>query len=231
MYARYNQIPYPTHKSPMDGDTAHRDLDWIAAARTDRVFALAPSPRGPVPRAAKLRLLQTAFWPALARWVEARQEVLPGGTLVGGWWRADMLGMLDWYRDCLGLVPRWDDAVAAHRDGVWRDALLSSPWFHWPEFFHLLKEPVRDAEGRLVTEEATGGVLYRDRDPRGEGMEDAFMDVWEAVANKRPLKKTARGEFILPHMLPPRGEWKRIQQQRRKLMAQEAAEIGPCASC
>ncbi|KAM3560849.1 hypothetical protein MY1884_002718, partial [Beauveria asiatica] len=46
------------------------------------------------------------------------QQVLPGGTLVGGWWRADMMGMLDWYRDCLRMTPRWDDAVVAHADGV-----------------------------------------------------------------------------------------------------------------
>lgn len=201
MYAKYYQIPYPTHKSPMDGDTAHRDLDWAYAAQTDRIFALRPSDGG-VTRKQKLHLLQTAFWPALARWVEARQEVLPGGTLVGGWWRADMMGMLDWYRDCFHMTARWDDAIVAHTDGVWRDVLLSSPWFHWPDFFPLLKEPVLDGAGSPITD-GQGRVLYQDRDPKGEGMEDAFMDVWEAVANSRPLRKTPGGEFIMPHMLPP----------------------------
>ncbi|KAM3448229.1 hypothetical protein MY3296_007968 [Beauveria thailandica] len=224
MYSKFYQIPYPSHKSPMDGDTAHRDLDWACAAQTDRVFSFDVDERG-VTRDQKLHLLQAEFWPALARWVEARQEVLPGGTLVGGWWRADMMGMLDWYRDCLRMTPRWDDAVVAHADGVWRDALLTSPWFHWAEFFPLLKEPVLDERGRPVTD-ARGRVLYQDRDPRQDGMEDAFMDLWEAVANARPLKKTPNGQFILPHMLPPCYEMK--QAQRRIKAA--TAEIGPCVS-
>ncbi|ATY64757.1 hypothetical protein A9K55_005165 [Cordyceps militaris] len=226
MYSRHYQIPYPSHKSPLDGDTAHRDLDWAYAAQSDRVFSFGVNERG-VTRAHKLVLLQTQFWPALARWVEARQEVLPGGTLVGGWWRADMMGMLDWYRDCLGLTPRWDDAVVAHADGVWRDVLATSPWFHWAEFFPLLKEEVRDASGQVITD-GEGRVLYQDRDPRGDGMEDAFVDLWEAVANKRPLKKTRAGLFVLPHMLPSSFEWKQMQMQRR-LAIGAATEVEPCA--
>ena len=224
MYSKYYQIPYPSHKSPMDGDTAHRDLDWAYAAQTDRIFSFGVNERG-VTRDQKLHLLQTEFWPALARWVESRQEVLPGGTLVGGWWRADMMGMLDWYRDCLHLTARWDDAVVAHADGVWRDVLLTSPWFHWAEFFPLLKEPVLDAHGRPITDDA-GRVLYQDRDPHGDGMEDAFMDLWEAVANARPLKKTPAGEFIMPHMLPPSYEMRKL----RKSGGPPLAEIGPFVS-
>lgn len=213
MYSKYYQIPYPAHKSPMDGDTAHRDLDWAYAAQTDRIFSFGVNERG-VTRDQKLHLLQTEFWPALARWVESRQEVLPGGTLVGGWWRADMMGMLDWYRDCLHMTPRWDDAVVAHADGIWRDVLLTSPWFHWAEFFPLLKAPVLDARGRPIVD-GKGRVLYEDRDPCADGMEDAFMDLWEAVANARPLRKTKAGHFILPHMLPPSYELMKAQLLRK----------------
>ncbi len=199
MFAKFYQIPYPTHKSPMDGDTAHRDLDWACAANTDRVFVLdVGSGDRDVSKKQKLDLLQTHFWPALARWVESRQEVLPGGTLVGGWWRADMLGMMDWYRDCFHMTARWEDAIVAHADGVWRDVLLTSPWFNWPEFFTLLKEPVLDRAGKPVTN-ANGWVLYRDKDPRSDGMEDAFLDLWEAVANSRPLRKAKSGHFLLPN--------------------------------
>lgn len=195
MFKSY-QIPYPTHKSPLDGDTAHRDLDWFKASQTDTTFVY-PIGRSGITRQSKLSLLQTQFWPALTRWVDFRQEVLPGGTIVGGWWRADMLGMMDWYRDCFQMTARWEDAVVAHSDGVWRAVLETSPWRNWPEFFNLLKEPVLEADGR-PKRDASGRVLYRDKDPRVEGMEDAFIDIWEEVANRRPLDVKLRRPNVMP---------------------------------
>jgi hypothetical protein len=29
--------------------------------------------------------------------------------------------------------------------------------------------------------------VYKKRDPTTDGMEDAFLDLWEAIANSRPL--------------------------------------------
>lgn len=186
---RAHQIPYPTHKSPLEGDTAHRDLDWALASQTDPSF-VHPIGHAGITKLSKLALLQNHFWPALAHWVvDQRSEVLPGGTLVGGWWRADIVGMMDWYRDCFGMTARWEDANVAHADGVWRDVLATSPWRDWPEFFPLIKEPVRDKHGNVIVDDQ-GRWLYRDKDPRTDGMEDAFVDLWEAVANSRPLKAT-----------------------------------------
>lgn len=179
----------------MDGDTAHRDLDWARASQTDRVFVYRVGEQG-ITRQKKLELLQSNFWPALARWVDFRQEVLPGGTVVGGWWRADMLGMIDWYRDCFRMTARWEDAGIAHSDGMWRAVLETSPWRNWPEFFNLLKEPVVDSSGR-PTRDAAGRPVYRDKDPRAEGMEDAFMDLWEEVANRRPVVKSKHADLVL----------------------------------
>lgn len=185
-----HQIPYPTHKSPLEGDTAHRDLDWALASQTDPSF-VHPIGHAGITKLSKLALLQNHFWPALAHWVvDERSEVLPGGTLVGGWWRADIVGMMDWYRDCFGMTTRWEDANVAHADGVWRDVLATSPWRDWPEFFPLIKEPVRDKQGNVIVD-GQGRWLYRDKDPRTDGMEDAFVDLWEAVANSRPLTKRA----------------------------------------
>ncbi|KAK5993083.1 hypothetical protein PT974_06511 [Cladobotryum mycophilum] len=185
MYGGFQQIPYPTHKSPMDGDTANRDLDWLYAASTDRTFVFRVGEYG-VTRQQKMDLLQQQFWPALSRWVVSRQLILPGGSILGGWWRADMQGMMDWYRECFHMTSRWDDAIIAHTDGIWKIALETSPWRDWPEFFLLLKEPVLDERGEPKKGEA-GRIMYQDRDPCADGMEDAFMDIWESVANLRPL--------------------------------------------
>ncbi|PTB65759.1 hypothetical protein BBK36DRAFT_1169453 [Trichoderma citrinoviride] len=185
MYGNFHRIPYPIHKSPMDGDTAHRDLDWVYASQTDRIYVLRVGEFG-VTRQQKLDLLQNVFWPALVRWVISRQQILPGGTILGGWWRADMQGIMDWYRECLHMTARWEDAIIAHTDGIWRTALETSPWRDWPEFFLLLNEPVVDENGQVVRD-AQGRILYKDRDPTVDGMEDAFLDLWETIANSRPL--------------------------------------------
>ncbi|EHK40192.1 hypothetical protein TRIATDRAFT_302624 [Trichoderma atroviride IMI 206040] len=169
----------------MDCDTAHRESDWVQAASFDRIYVLQVGEFG-VTRQQKLDLLQKIFWPALARWVISRQQILPGGTILGGWWRADMQGMMDWYRECLHMTARWEDAIIAHTDGIWRIALETSPWRDWPEFFLLLNEPVVDGNGQPVRD-ATGRIVYQDRDPTTDGMEDAFLDLWEAIANSRPL--------------------------------------------
>ncbi|KAL7968489.1 hypothetical protein HDV63DRAFT_405932 [Trichoderma sp. SZMC 28014] len=185
MYGNFQRVPYPTHKSPMDCDTAHRESDWVQAASFDRIYVLQVGEFG-VTRQQKLDLLQKIFWPALARWVISRQQILPGGTILGGWWRADMQGMMDWYRECLHMTARWEDAIIAHTDGIWRIALETSPWRDWPEFFLLLNEPIVDGNGQPVRD-ATGRIVYKDRDPTTDGMEDAFLDLWEAIANSRPL--------------------------------------------
>jgi hypothetical protein len=185
MYGNFQQISYPTHKSPMDCDTAHRESDWVQAASFDRIYVLKVGEFG-VTRQQKLDLLQKIFWPALARWVISRQQILPGGTILGGWWRADMQGMMDWYRECLHMTARWEDAIIAHTDGIWRIALETSPWRDWPEFFLLLNEPVVDGNGQPVRD-SNGRIVYKKRDPTTDGMEDAFLDLWEAIANSRPL--------------------------------------------
>ncbi|RFU73950.1 hypothetical protein TARUN_8331 [Trichoderma arundinaceum] len=185
MYGNFQRIPYPTHKSPMDGDTAHRDLDWVYAAQTDRTYVLRVGEFG-VTRQQKLDVLENTFWPALVRWVISRQQILPGGTILGGWWRADMQGMMDWYRECLHMTARWEDAIIAHTDGIWRTALETSPWRDWPEFFLFLNEPVMDDNGQPLRD-GSGRIVYKDRDPTTDGMEDAFLDLWETIANSRPL--------------------------------------------
>lgn len=185
MFTSY-RIPYPSHKSPLEDDSANRDGDWAIASQTDPSFVHPVGTAG-ITRSGKLALLQNHFWPALARWVDERSQVLPGGTVVGGWWRADIVGMMDWYRDCFGMTSRWEDAGVAHADGIWRDVLATSPWRDWPEFFGLLKEPVLTRDGKFITD-GKGGTMYRDKDPRTAGLEDAFVDLWEAIANTRPLK-------------------------------------------
>lgn len=185
MFTSY-RIPYPSHKSPLEDDSANRDGDWALASQTDPSFVHPVGTAG-ITRSGKLSLLQNHFWPALARWVDERSQVLPGGAVVGGWWRADIVGMMDWYRDCFGMTSRWEDAGVAHADGIWRDVLATSPWRDWPEFFGLLKEPVLTREGNFITD-GKGGTMYRDKDPRTTGLEDAFVDLWEAIANTRPLK-------------------------------------------
>ncbi|MDE9440036.1 hypothetical protein EWS82_13245, partial [Staphylococcus xylosus] len=94
-----------------------------------------------------------------------------------------------------------EHAIIAHTDGIWRTALETSPWRDWPEFFLLLNEPVVDANGQAVRI-AQGRIVYKDRDPTTDGMEDAFLDLWEAVANSRPLadfvdKRTAKDGDML----------------------------------
>ncbi|KAK2595624.1 hypothetical protein QQS21_006671 [Conoideocrella luteorostrata] len=193
----WRPYPYPLQKSPMEGTTAQHEEEWLHAASTDPTF-VHPLGHKSITEALKLELLQRTFWPSLAQWVEARQEVLqPGGEILGGWSRADMYGMMDWYRLCFNMTSRYEDAVAAHRDGIWRTVILTSPWWDWPEFAYLYVKTVRDAHG-APQRDANGRVQRETRDPYDDKLEDEFMDLWEKVANTRPLRKHANGKVMLP---------------------------------
>lgn len=197
MSGKWSPYPYPTTKSPLEGITAQHEEEWLHAAHTDPTF-VHPIGYKNITELLKLELLQRTFWPALASWVESRQEVIPNGQVLGGWSRADMYGMMDWYRLCFDMTSRYEDAVAAHKDGIWRTVILTSPWWDWPDFTHLFFKTVRDAKG-LPVKDATTGRIKRDmRDPYDDTLEDEFMDVWERVANAKPLRKHTNGQLVLP---------------------------------
>ncbi|KFG79576.1 hypothetical protein MANI_022039 [Metarhizium anisopliae] len=192
----WRPYPYPTDKSPMEGTTAQHEEEWLHAAYTDPIFTH-PIGYRDITEAIKLELLQKTFWPSLVSWVEARQEVLPSGEILGGWSRADMYGMMDWYRLCFNMTSRYEDAVAAHEDGIWRTVILTSPWWDWPEFAYLYVKTIRDDKG-VPQRDANGRVMREMRDPYDDKLEDEFMDIWERVANTRPLRKHANGQVFLP---------------------------------
>ncbi|QPG95438.1 hypothetical protein C2857_000665 [Epichloe festucae Fl1] len=192
----WHPYPYPTDKSPLEGTTAQHEQEWLHAALTDPIFAH-PIGHKDITEATKLALLQRTFWTPLTAWVEARREILPGGEILGGWSRADMYGMMDWYRLCFNMTSRYEDAVAAHKDGIWRTVILTSPWWDWPEFAHLYVKTVRDADG-VPLRDANGRIRRETRDPCDDRLEDDFMDLWEGVANTRPLRKHLCGRVMLP---------------------------------
>ncbi|KZZ90873.1 hypothetical protein AAL_07099 [Moelleriella libera RCEF 2490] len=196
MTLQWRRHPYPTEKSPMEGTTAQHEDEWLHAAFTDPIF-IHPIGYRDVTEVIKLELLQEIFWTALGDWVEARQEILPSGEVLGGWSRADMYGMMDWYRLCFSMTSRYEDAVAAHADGIWRTVILTSPWWNWPEFTHLFSETVLDAQGVPLLN-ADGRMRREMRDPYDDKLEDEFMDLWERVANSRPLQKRPNGQVMLP---------------------------------
>ncbi|GAO15856.1 uncharacterized protein UV8b_07740 [Ustilaginoidea virens] len=180
----------------MEGTTAQHEQEWLHAAHTDPVF-VHPIGYKHITEVVKLELLQRTFWTSLTRWVEARRKVLPSGEILGGWSRADMYGMMDWYRLCFNMTSRYEDAVAAHKDGIWRTVILTSPWWDWPEFAYLYVKTVRDANG-VPQRDAAGRIRRETRDPYDDRLEDDFMDLWERVANTRPLGKHPDGTVVLP---------------------------------
>ena len=189
---------YPS-TSPLDGVTANLASDWLTVALADPVFSY-PLDHPSTSEFAKLRLMQETFWPALARWVESRQEVLATGEVLGGWSRADMYGMMDWYRSCLCKTSRYVDAVQAHADGVWLTVLKTSPWFDWPEFIDVYSTPYVDRRASRHYD-VHGRLIRVKRHIYHAKREDEFMDLWERVANARPLTKYPDGSYAMPYNL------------------------------
>ena len=105
----YRLMDPETGKGPLNGATRELDGDWVLASRgiNGEHYYKKAVLRDRSTLAAKLRIMQEYHWVALVREVEKRTERNEDGSFIrGGWQRNDMLGMMDWYRDCWQL-PTW----------------------------------------------------------------------------------------------------------------------------
>lgn len=150
----------------------------------------------------KMRLLdkksghfQFYFWTALDR---ARRFNKPLDGSVSLWKPFDVRSMLTWWRMChQAPIPT---RVGVSNDGLWRDLLLSFPWFDCPLFYDLLWEVATDDNGQPRTETVDGEDLatFKRRDPRSGALESEFVGRWWLVASQVPLRRFENGDAVLP---------------------------------
>lgn len=104
--------------------------------------------------------------------------------------------MLTWFRRCFG-KPQPEEDPTAHADGIWRDVLLSSPWFDCPEFMDLLWEVARDRSGNMVLNQQGQGMVV-ERDPRKAELEEQFLDRWWFRVARLPVRRWPTGDVVMP---------------------------------
>ncbi|KAG5753434.1 hypothetical protein H9Q70_003938 [Fusarium xylarioides] len=163
--------PYPNNKSPIIPSTSNLDEDWLVAA-TSRVRLFKTLSSSPNIREYKAEHIQFFFWTALDRSNRRYKDVdAPNAQL---WEFHDM---------------------HAHEDGLWRDVLLSSPWFDCPIFDDLLHKPQirNDAGGKKH-----GKVRMVKRNPHFVELEDEFLERWRFKAAKLKLRRFDNGDAVLP---------------------------------
>ena len=91
--------------------------------------------------------------------------------------------------------PHLEQTQQAHEDGLWRDVLLSSPWFDCPIFDDLLHKPqIRNGPGG----EKHGKVHMVKRNPHFVELEDEFLERWWFKATKLKLRRFDNGDAVLP---------------------------------
>ncbi|EEU37800.1 uncharacterized protein NECHADRAFT_88231 [Fusarium vanettenii 77-13-4] len=189
--------PYPLDKSPIA--VFHSlDEDWIDASQEVLIF----THQVPDSDDEKMRLLnkksehfQYYFWTALDRDGRFNQP-FDGSEYL--WEPFDIRTMRIWWRMC------HQDSVPTHidvsNDGLWRDLLMSSPWFDCPLFRDLLWEVVTDDNGQPRTETVDGEdlITLKRRDPRLGELETNFVRRWWLVASQVPLRRFENGDAVLP---------------------------------
>lgn len=81
-------------------------------------------------------------------------------------------------------------------DGVWRFALLSSPWWDCPIFDYLLWKP-EGRDDRDLGRWDPGTVLEK-RVSRHVELERDFLNTWDYVATTFPMRRFSNGDAVLP---------------------------------
>ncbi|KAH7014983.1 hypothetical protein EDB80DRAFT_706797 [Ilyonectria destructans] len=194
------QLSYPTTKSPIIPGSDHLDADWLTASRVYDVFNMALPAVNEVGYvetwAAKSNHMQANFWTALDRANRASRPPRGDSEARRCWHYHDMRAMLTWFRRCFG-KPQPDDDASAHADGMWRDVLLSSPWFDCPEFMDLLWEVARDRSGNVVLNHL-GQAMVVERDPRKAELEEQFLDRWWFRVARLPVRRWPTGDVVMP---------------------------------
>lgn len=185
-------LPYPQDKPPITMSSSLDD-DWIKASEEVLIFThqLSKSNRVSICNK-KLEHFQFYFWTALDR---ARRLNKPLDGSVRLWEYHDLPGMLIWWRKCLR--HRSSTYIGESSDGLWKDVLLSSPWFDCPVFYDLLWEVMLDLEGqpRIDTE---GKVMVKERNPKSAALEEQFFERWWLTASRLPLRRFENGDAVLP---------------------------------
>ncbi|KAM0427945.1 hypothetical protein ACHAPT_007405 [Fusarium lateritium] len=188
----YLPYPYPLH-APVISSTPFPDEHWIQTSHHVLIFTHhVPRPDGVGLYAKKLEHFQFYFWTALDR---ARRSNKPLDGSVRLWERFDLRGMLTWWRICLQVpIPtRFDTG----NDGLWRDLLMSSPWFDCPIFWDLLWEYAKNNTG-LPGGNDNAGLVPMPRDPRSSMLEEEFFERWWVLASGLPLRRFENGDAVLP---------------------------------
>lgn len=187
------RLPYPISKSPIVMSTPNLDEDWVDASEEVFIFThsvLKFDRTGLLQK--KLEHFQFYFWTALDR---ARRLNKPLDGSLRLWEYHDLQGMLTWWRMCRQVtIP---SGIGESNDGLWRDVLLSSPWFDCPVFYDLLLEVVTDFEGQPWTD-TEGKVMVKERNPGSAALEEEFFKRWWLTASRLPLRRFENGDAVLP---------------------------------
>lgn len=190
---QYRSHPYPSGTPPINESTHLPDKDWICKSRDVLIFThQLPIPDTHKIRTRKLAHFQYHFWTALDR---TRRRNKPLDGTVHLWKYHDLQGMLTWWRMCLQ-VPV-STRIGESDDGLWKDVLMSSPWFDCPIFRDLLWEVEKDDNGQPKTKD-NGEVVMKERDARSAVLEKEFFDRWWLTASKLPLRRFENGDAVLP---------------------------------
>ncbi|WAO87563.1 Hypothetical protein NCS54_00487600 [Fusarium falciforme] len=196
---RSHTAQYPPHPYPLDKSSIalfyNLDENWVDASQEVLIF----THQVPESDDEKVRLLdkksehfQFYFWTALDR---ARRLNKPLDGSVRLWEYHDLPGMLIWWRKCLRHpLPTY---IGESNDGLWKDVLLSSPWFDCPVFYDLLWEVVPDFEGQPRTD-TEGKVMVKERNSKPAGLEEQFFERWRLTASRLPLRRGENGDAVLP---------------------------------
>ncbi|KAJ4002518.1 hypothetical protein NW752_012483 [Fusarium irregulare] len=93
-------------------------------------------------------------------------------------------------------IPTEEGENGTGSDGIWRYALISSPWWDCPVFEYLLRKPAGTDDRNLVGWEA--GTALEERDPHHSVLEREFLNKWEHVSTAFPMRRFANGDAVLP---------------------------------
>lgn len=136
---------------------------------------------------AKIRSIQTA----ISHWTAGMR-----------YQRCHMEGIIERCRIEFGLISTSDSSLEHElmSRGVWRLVHELGPWWDWPEFDEMFIEPAIDRDGRLLKDDM-GRLVWRDRNPYGQYMEEEYLDLWARVANGKSLRTRPYGELVMPQLV------------------------------
>ncbi|RSL96632.1 hypothetical protein CDV31_013405 [Fusarium ambrosium] len=176
-------------------ELSHADENWVIASREVLIF----THQVPESDDEKMRLLnkksehfQFYFWTALDR---ARRFNEPLDGSVRLWEYHDLVGMMLWWRECT--QSHTTTAIGENDDGIWKDFLMSSPWFDCLMFYDLLWEVVMGCDG-LPQTDSNGKVMVKTRNPKSAALEKEFFERWWLTASRLPLRRFENGDAVLP---------------------------------